>query len=103
MERQIILHRPWTCRWGRFGYVMVPGRETTSGVFWSCAHPALPDGPKVLGPDMCTECPRWTASSRLRTTRAGTGARLRDGEDRTGGLHHRLIRREPGRSTSTRE
>ncbi len=67
MERQIILRRPWTCRWARFGQVLVPGREITSSAFWSCAHPELPDGPKLLGSDSCTECPRWTACSRLAT------------------------------------
>ncbi len=64
MEGQIILHRPWTCRWGRFGEVAASG-ETASFVFWSCAHPALPDGSQLLDSDACTECPRWTASSRL--------------------------------------
>ncbi len=64
MGRQIILHQPWTCRWGRFGEVAASG-ETASFVFWSCAHPALPDGPRLLGPEECTECPRWSASSRL--------------------------------------
>ncbi|HJN44535.1 MAG: hypothetical protein QGI10_10710 [Vicinamibacterales bacterium] len=65
MERQIILRRPWTCRWATFGHVAVPGQATTSGVFWSCAHPGLPDGPKLLVSGTCTECPRWTASARL--------------------------------------
>ncbi|MDP6582066.1 MAG: hypothetical protein QF681_15535 [Vicinamibacterales bacterium] len=65
MERQIILRRPWTCRWATFGHVVVPGRAATPGVFWSCAHPGQPDGPTLLGSDTCTECPRWTASARL--------------------------------------
>ena len=65
MERQIILRRPWTCQWGKFGHVAAPGRETTPAVFWSCTHPALPDGPELLGSDGCSDCPRWTASSRL--------------------------------------
>ena len=60
MEGQIILHRPWTCRWGRFGDVVGP-----AAVYWSCAHPALPDGPQLLGSDACSACPRWTASSRM--------------------------------------
>ena len=67
MEGQTILHRPWTCEWGRFGHVFE--------VFWSCAHPALPDGPQLLGSDACAACPRWTASSRLRAER---GERLED-------------------------
>ncbi len=75
MERQIILHRPWTCRWGRFGEVAASG-ETPSFVFWSCAHPALSDGPQLLGADACSECPRWTASSRLT---AEMGDRLEPG------------------------
>ena len=49
MERQIMLHRPWTCQWGKFGHVVWPVRETTPTVFWSCLHPALPDGPQRLG------------------------------------------------------
>jgi hypothetical protein len=65
MERQIILHRPWTCQWARFGHVVVPGRETTCGAFWSCVHPDLPEGPKLLGSNTCTGCRRWTACSRL--------------------------------------
>jgi len=64
MEEQITLQRPWTCRWGSFGEVAASG-ETASFVFWSCAHPALPDGPRLLDSGACSECPRWTASSRL--------------------------------------
>ncbi len=64
MRRQIILHRPWTCRWSKFGEVAASG-ETASCVFWSCAHPALPDGPQLLGSDACLACPRWIASSRM--------------------------------------
>ena len=82
MERPIILRRPWTCRWSRFGEAAASG-ETASFVFWSCIHPALPDGPKLLDLDMCTECPRWTASSQLT---AETGDRLKaDGGDKSGG------------------
>ncbi len=64
MERQVMLRRPWTCRWGRFGEVAASA-EKASCVFWNCAHPALPDGSQLLDSDACTECPRWTASSRL--------------------------------------
>ena len=98
MRRQIILHRPWTCRWGRFGEVAASG-ETASFVFWSCAHPALSDGAQLLGADACTACPLWAVSSRLT---AEMGDRLEDNSGhQTGGLRHRLIGGEPGRSTST--
>ena len=69
MERQIMLHRPWTCQWGKFGHVVGPVRETTPTVFWSCTHPALPDSPQRLGSGACTACPRWTAASRLTAPR----------------------------------
>jgi hypothetical protein len=85
MEQQIILHRPWTCQWGRFGQVVAPGREATPAVFWSCTHPALPDGAQLLASGECTECPRWAPCSRLmaeqRDRQEGAGAEA----DETGG------------------
>ena len=53
MEGQVIPHRPWTCRWGRFGEMAASG-ETASFVFWSCAHPALSNDPQLQGSDTCT-------------------------------------------------
>lgn len=59
MEAHTVLRRPWTCRWARFGHVVAPGHASTPTSFWSCAHPARPDGDQLLAGDTCTNCLRW--------------------------------------------
>lgn len=73
MPPHTTLHQPWTCRWARFGQVLVPGRECNPTPFWSCGHPTLPDGAQLLAGETCSRCHRWAATQEVTPQWDGPG------------------------------
>lgn len=63
MDTQTLRHVPWTCRWGQFGGPVAPSGLTPGFLFWMCARPQDPAGPRALDPGSCENCPYWESAT----------------------------------------